>query len=330
MAGSTGALETGDEVACAAASHEDSAMNSDSEKETSIPLRECYTPPEDALPQHGYQRSMSEIKGWFESGRVAALRTPAVRLLIVLLVGWVLLNPSLLRMLFHLAVGWVVFLWETIPRIRMDMSSIVNGIIGLVVTCAVLHWLLAKVSGFTPTAGRRWRWSATLSIVAAGAVMFGICVATVGLVTSVEWASSSSGKMRGSLGKPRDQNKHNARYLVSFAGNEALQRDGRLPEHLFGTIAMASSLFNEPYITFFNEDIEQPPEYFTWLGNGLRVLEAPGDVPVAAAPHPYADGTRLVAFLDETVKECAEVEWQAALSRWRQAVANTEGRTEVK
>ena len=289
------------------------------DQDGNVPKWECYTPPDDEDPERGYQRTLREIRNWIASGRAASLRKPVAMLLFGMLMIWMSLNPLRLLLLIRVAVGWLVFLWETVPQIHVDVLSLVNGIAGLVVVCAVLHWLLASVFGRIAAEGRRWRWGATLSIVAAVAVMFGICVAAVGLVTSVGWATSSTGKLRGSWGTPRAQNNHNASYLVSNGRHVALQGDGKLPEDLFGSLAMASSLFGEPYIAFFDESIEQPPQYFTWLGKDLDATGMPGDIPVAVAPHPYADGTRLVAFLDESVKECTEEEWQAALSRWRQA-----------
>ncbi|RBP39676.1 hypothetical protein DES53_109103 [Roseimicrobium gellanilyticum] len=302
------------------------------EENINVPVRECFSPfdgDNDPL-ERGYQRSLREMRGWIDSGRIASLRKPAVLLLLLMLVGWMILDVSLFRMLLRVAVGWLVFLWETVPQIHVDGLSLVNGVVGLVVVCAVLHWLLASVFGRTAATGHRWRWRTTLSIVAVVAVMFGICVATVGLVTSIGWASSSAGKLRGSYGTPRDQNRHNASYLVSNGRHVALQEDGKLPEDLFGALAMASSLFREPFVVFFDENLEQPPQYFTWLGKGLDATGTPGDVPVAVAPHPYADGTRLVAFMDERVEECTEEEWQAALVRWRQTVMDTQIKEEVK
>jgi hypothetical protein len=291
------------------------------EEEIQVPRWECYTPPEDDVPpEKGYQKTVREIR---EMGQGTS---PVLRRALILVLGILVVFDLLVRgnleFYLHLFVGWSFLVLEALQSMRVDKLALANSIIAMVVACVVLHWLMVKCFGKTTARPGAWRWKWTLLLAAMVATLYSMCVATVGLVTSVGWANTPTSVT--TMGTARQQSRSNARNLVLFARYDAKSSNGVLSNP-------RPDIFDTPlFAHFYLEDLSQPPVPFMWLGEGLNIATTPGDVPIAVAPQKYADGLRLVAFMDESVKECTEEEWQAALERWRQAVAAHEKKSEVK
>ncbi|MEZ0274602.1 MAG: hypothetical protein ACAH88_06835 [Roseimicrobium sp.] len=291
-----------------------------SEDEIKVRRWECYSPAEDDLPpEKGHEKTIREIRE-MGGGLSSCVHPGLIVLLVVVVMFQVFMVPGRLEFYLHLLSGWSFFAWRALSSVRIDYMALANGIVGIVVACVVLHWLLVKCLGRSEIRPDGWRLRLTLRIAMGVVVVFAMCVVTIGLVTSVGWYLKPNGI--------RTQNRSHVRTLVQFARMHAEQQAGRIPDERPGIYGGESDLYTQ----FYHEGLSQPPECFIWFGKGLSITNTPGDIPLAAAPQKYADGTRLVAFLDESVKECTEEEWQAALDRWRRVKEGMvrEGHTDAK
>jgi hypothetical protein len=219
----------------------------------------------------------------------------------------------------RLVFGWLICLVKTLPTLRLDVVPVWYGTLGFVLACVALHLLLRSLR---VQQGReespRWKHSvgiaAGVSIIASLGVVAGEIVEHVTSFPGESWMESRNSERAYVV-----LNKARARYLVEQS-KAAAEDDGHLLVQFHDvcrTTGDAASM-----MLFRTADPTAVKEFWIYLG-GTK-LESPGNVPVLAAPHPDKNGKRIVAFLDATVDECTEEEWQAAVERWRQAVKGSE------
>jgi hypothetical protein len=228
---------------------------------------------------------------------------------------------------FHLLVGWLTFLARSLPQTALDAGWLASFLIGLGVTAICAHAIMLHFMRQWSGGKSSWRWKWTLSLLAIPLLLFGICVSIQGAVTTSGWLFSGHFAENHS----RMITRASAAQLVRLAKGLAESSPGQthLPNSIGSiSINLAEEEHFQRSVIYRDPDHNDVPEYWTWLG-GVN-LNSAGDVPVAFAPRPDRRGARVVSFLDGTAKECTEEEWQAALFRWRQAMAETTNNAEVR
>jgi hypothetical protein len=263
---------------------------------------------------------MMEMR-WHIGKPVRCLVLVAVIVLTLVPLTELFLDLALLVLVcMRLMLGWLFFLVQSLRQASLDGGLLASFLIGLGVTAICLHMVMVHFVRQWPGSNRIWRWKWTLSLVAIPLILFGVCVAIQGAVTTSGWLFSEPLAKDYSRLSRRSSASRLAR-LGKVIG-ESSEEQTHFPSSVH---AVSTALVEEERLerSVIYRDLERDdvPEYWTWLG--AVKLDSAGDIPVAFAPRPDRNGVRVVAFLDGTAKECTEEEWQAALERWRQAMAKS-------
>ncbi|RBP39677.1 hypothetical protein DES53_109104 [Roseimicrobium gellanilyticum] len=224
---------------------------------------------------------------------------------------------ALMQLGFGLAVGWLSYLHKTLPTLQLDMAQVFFGVLGFGFACfamrAVLQMFRAQQEAED---GPRWKHSVGLTAIAALVLSAGVIAG--GLVDQVasfpvqHWMEPH---FRG--GGFSAANKSRAKDIVEVA-KEAGAPDKHLPLQFHDILGVGVTSEASSLMPILNTDPTAMKEFWIYLG-GTKLDAAP-DVPVLAAPRPDKHGKRIVAFMDTTVMDCTEEEWQASLERWRQTM----------
>lgn len=222
---------------------------------------------------------------------------------------------------FRLVTGWLSYLFKTLPGLRLDTMQALYAALGFCLACLTMHLILRTFRAQqNQKNGPRWRHSVWMAV--GVSIALGLGAMTGEIVDQV--ASFPKGNWLQERWSERAfvvLNKGRAKYLVEEI-RAAGENEGRLPLRFFGVWGKDRAEEAANMVAFRTADPTALTELWIYLGG--TNLNSAANVPVLAAPRPDKNGKRLVAFLDATVTECTEEEWQAALERWRQAMKGGE------
>jgi hypothetical protein len=214
--------------------------------------------------------------------------------------------------LFHLVLGWAVFLWQTLPQVRLDLGMIASGLIALTLAVWGLQrfasWLTSQIPGFT----RLWKTRWTLALTAVVLLLFASAIAGIGIGHQAAWLSRV--KWTGYRNRGDLRNLMKGQQLRQMLAIQALEKDRKYPNQL-------ASVFDgeDPSLQtiLLPLDDNGTPESWIYLGAGLTV-DAPSWVPILASPQPVGmKRKRTIIRNNGTGEQLSESAYQPLLEQWR-------------
>ena len=219
---------------------------------------------------------------------------------------------------FRLALGWLAFLVKVVPPLRLDVAPVLYGVFGFGLTCFAMHAILRTLRAQQKQAGGQ-RWKHSVCMTAGVSIMLGLGFLTSEIVENMmSFPRGNWVQQQWSERAFTALNKGRANHIAGQIRTAAEENDGRLPFQFHDIWGEDRASEAADMMPFRSADPTAMEELWIYLGG--TELDSAGSVPVLAAPRTDKNGKRIVAFLDTTVAECTEEEWQAALQRWRHAM----------